>query len=123
MSMVDEESILLEHNLNPLTPGESATCNTVELLDLGGPGHLAGEFPGGITTIDGVPGPAEIRVLLRPGKGHIGDGVIVATTSSAPDGTWCVDGLNMNFKYDVVGRKDGFNDVIVANVSPVIDEP
>jgi hypothetical protein len=45
---------------------------------------------------------------------------LVAKTQSAPDGTWRVDGLNPNLRYDVVGRKDGFNDVIVSNVQPVV---
>lgn len=85
-----------------------------------GVGFLAGEFPGGTTTVDGAPTPAEVRVLWRGPKGHPADGVLVATTQSAPDGTWRVEGLNTGARYDVVGRKDGFNDVIVSNVQPVV---
>ena len=85
-----------------------------------GTGFLAGEFPGGVTTVDGVPTHAEVRVLWRGPQGHPADGVLVATTQSAPDGTWRVEGLNTDARYDVVGRKDGFNDVIVSNVQPVV---
>ena len=85
-----------------------------------GNGYLAGSFPGGITTVDGVPVSAEVRVEFRGDAGSISDGFVVAKTLSAPDGTWRVDGLNPALRYDVVGRKDGFNDVIVANVQPVV---
>lgn len=90
-------------------------------LPLTGNGYLAGEFPDGITTIDGVPNPATIRVLLRTSSDHPGDGVLVAEVQSNQDGTWRVDGLNQNLRYDVVGRSEGFNDVIVANVQPELD--
>lgn len=83
-----------------------------------GDGYLAGEFPAGITTVEGVPTPAEIRVLLRTAENSLVDGDLVASTVSAPDGTWRVDGLSTALKFDVVGRKPGFNDVIVAGVTP-----
>lgn len=83
-----------------------------------GAGYLAGEFPGGTTTADGVPLSATVRVLLR--KTGAGDGTLVAQTRSSADGTWRVDGLDPTAKYDVVGRSDNFNDVIVANVTPSI---
>lgn len=84
-----------------------------------GSGYLAGEYPGGTTTVDGVPQSAEIRVLWRDPNNSYMDGVVVARTVSAADGTWRVLGLNPNLRYDVVGRKDGHNDVIAANVQPV----
>lgn len=90
------------------------------LLPMGGAGYLSGEFPGGTTTVEGVPTQAEVRVLWRGPAGHPSDGVLVAKTQSAPDGTWRVGGLNPNLRYDVVGRKDGFNDVIASNVQPVV---
>ena len=85
-----------------------------------GAGYLSGEFPSGTTTVEGVPTQAEVRVLWRGPAGHPADGVLVAKTQSAPDGTWRVDGLNPDLRYDVVGRKGGFNDVIVSNVQPVV---
>lgn len=83
-----------------------------------GPGYLAGEFPGGITTVDGVPTTATIRVIYRPLSGAPGDGAVVAEVQSAPDGTWRVDGLDPTLTFDVVGRKAGYNDVIMAAVRP-----
>ena len=85
-----------------------------------GDGYLAGEFPDGITTVEGAPVSATVRILCRPEADALGDGVVVAQVQSAPDGTWRVDGLNPALKYDVVGRKNGHNDVIMANVSPVV---
>lgn len=86
-----------------------------------GNGYLAGTYPGGITTVDGVPVRATVRVLYRPASGALGDGAVVAEVQSALDGTWRVDGLDPALKFDVVGRKPGFNDVIMANVSPKVD--
>lgn len=91
-------------------------------LPMTGTGILAGSFPDGITSIEGEPTPAEVRVLYRPESGQPGDGAVVATTHSAPDGTWMVEGLNPDLKYDVVGRKAGFNDVIMADVSPYAED-
>ncbi len=86
-----------------------------------GNGYLAGTYPGGITTVDGVPVKATVRVLYRPASDALGDGAVVAEVQSAVDGTWRVDGLDPSLKFDVVGRKLGFNDVIAANVSPKVD--
>ena len=82
-----------------------------------GVGYLAGEYPDGITTVDGVPQSADVLVRLRL-PGSYFDGLTVASTTSAPDGTWRVDGLDPSLKYDVIGRKNGHNDVIMANVMP-----
>lgn len=84
-----------------------------------GTGWLAGSFPDGITAVDGVPGPVEIRVKVRAEAGNPLDGRIVATVTSGVDGTWLVEGLNPLLRYDVVGRKAGFNDALHTNVEPV----
>ena len=84
-----------------------------------GNGYLAGEFPDGITTVEGAPVAATVRVMVRK-PGDLADGFVVIETQSAADGTWRVDGLNPALRYDVVGRKAGFNDVIMANVSPEV---
>ena len=102
-------------------PGDIPVLSLTYDLPPRGNGYLAGEFPDGITRIDGVPSQATVRVLYRPQSGARGDGVVVAEVQSNPDGTWRVDGLNTALKYDVVGRKDGFNDVIMANVAPAVD--
>lgn len=87
-------------------------------MPLTGDGYLAGEYPGGTTTVEGVPVSATVRILHRPESGQAGDDALVAQVQSAPDGTWRVEGLRTDLLYDVVGRKEGFNDVIVANVTP-----
>lgn len=87
-------------------------------LPLDGDGYLAGTYPDGITKVDGVPVSAEVRVLLRhPVKGF-GDGSIVAKTISNPDGTWMINGLPSDLKYDVVARLAGEKDIIMSDISP-----
>ena len=83
-----------------------------------GSGFLAGSFPSGLVTVEGVPAEAEVRVLWRSQPGVFGDGVLVATTQSAPDGTWAVTGLSTTMRFDVVARHAGFNDVIMSDVTP-----
>lgn len=85
-----------------------------------GKGYLAGTFPDGITSVEGIPSSAEIRVLLRRSPGEAGDGAVVAVVQSASDGTWAVEGLNPNFRYDVVCRHEGYNDMILSNVIPAL---
>lgn len=87
-------------------------------LPYAGRGYLAGESPDGLTTIEGVPTDAELRVIYRPAAGAVGDGVIVQRLNSAPDGTWTAWGLNPDLRYDVIARKAGQNDVIMSDVSP-----
>lgn len=87
-------------------------------LALNGQGYFAGTFPDGITTIDGVPVSANIRVLLRTTVNGYGDGVVVAKTKSAQNGTWRINNVPLGLKYDIVARYAGENDVIMSNVSP-----
>lgn len=87
----------------------------------GGAGTLAGEYPDGLTTIEGVPVAATVVVRYRAAiLGSPGDGAIVAQTMSAPDGTWAVAGLNLGLRYNVEARHDDHNDALVANVQPVM---
>ncbi len=86
-----------------------------------GDGYIAGTYPLGLTQVDGAPTKATVRILHRPLSDDFADGVVVAEVESAADGTYLVEGLDPARKYDVVGRKAGFNDVIVANVSPKVD--
>lgn len=85
-----------------------------------GSGYLAGSFPDGLATVEGAPAEVEVRVLWRPPGGTFAEGVVVARTLSAPDGTWSVPGLNTTLRFDVVGRKAGFNDIVVSDVTPVV---
>ena len=102
-------------------PEFSSSLTNARNLPSAGNGFLAGQFPDGITTVDGTPVSATVRVLYRPASGEPGDGAVVAEVQSAPDGSWRVDGLNTALRYDVVGRKAGHNDVIMANVTPAVD--
>lgn len=112
------ESVLAPWLYWPLTkPRLSRNRVGRRLVD--GAGYLAGSFPDGITTVDGVPAPATVRVLLRSVDPAL-DGLVVAEVRSAPSGTWVVQGLNPALTFDVVGRKDGFNDVIMAGVRPAV---
>lgn len=83
-----------------------------------GNGFLAGTFPDGITSVDGVPTSAEVRVLLHKPSGEVGDGIVVAVTQSSAAGEWHIGGLSTGATYDVVCRRDGFNDLIWSNVAP-----
>lgn len=87
-------------------------------LQANGLGYFAGSFPDGLTTIKGVPVSASVRVLLRTPIQGYGDGVVVASTQSAADGTWRIEGLHTHLKYDVVARHNNERDTIASNVSP-----
>ena len=93
---------------------EPATSRRIS--DFHGGGYLGGDYPFQ-TKVEGVPTSVEIRVLWR-GYGD-DDGYLVATTMSKPDGTWRVDNLSPNLKYDVVARRSGFNDLIMTDVAPI----
>lgn len=80
-----------------------------------GDAFLGGEFPGGTTTVEGVPTAASIKVFYRAPGMHF-DGLQAAETHSGDDGTWFVGGLYSHLRYDVVARLEGRNDVIVSNV-------
>lgn len=86
-----------------------------------GAGYFSGSFPDGTVTIAGRPISAEIRVLLRTLVNGEGDGYLAAKTQSLSDGTWRIDGLNPSLRYDVVARYDGENDVIMSDVTPMVD--
>ena len=82
-------------------------------------GYLAGEAPEGLTTNESIPVSAKIRVVSREPEGFIGDGYIMSVTTSNEDGTWFAGGLSPARTYDVVGRLDGHQDVIVSSLRPV----
>lgn len=93
---------------------EPATSRLIK--DFYGTGYFSGGYPDFVTKVDGVPGPVEVRVLWR-GYGD-DDGYLVAQTTSNDAGIWRVDKLNPNLRYDVVVRKEGFNDLIMTDVTP-----
>lgn len=85
-----------------------------------GHGFLAGDPPEGLVTLNGLTGVqnAKIRVLWRDATSPY-YGVLVAETLTDVDGRWRVDGLDTQLRYNVTVSKDGFNDLIVADVAPV----
>jgi hypothetical protein len=94
------------------------TINLQSLFDpssVEGPGYLAGDFPGGITSRLDSPVSATVKVLHRLSDGQI---VKVAETVSAPDGTWSVQNLDITKQFDVICSLAGFNDLIWAGVTP-----
>ena len=86
----------------------------------GGNGYFSSSFPDYLVTVEGRPAPGEIRVLLRTVTIPESDGVLVAQTKADATGQWRIDGLNPNFRYDVVSRVDGYNDIIFSNVKPKV---
>lgn len=81
-------------------------------MPLTGDGYFAGEFPGGTTTVGGAPVSAAVLVYQRD------SGQLIAQTESSQSGEWVVTGVDLSKAHDIVGRKEGFNDVIVSNVMP-----
>lgn len=88
------------------------------LPDFTGPGYFAGESPDGLTTVAGVPVPADVRVYWRDPADPAAPDVLVAQTASAANGTWRIVGLNPDLQYVVRGRKAGFDDVSVVGAVP-----
>lgn len=117
---VTHESVWLDAQRKPSTSRRMglATYRVENYLrnDLGG--YLAGTLPDGVTRLDGAPVSATVRVSLRSPM-HALDGLPIAEVVSAIDGTWRVDGLDPALRFDVVCRLEGFNDLILSNVSPV----
>lgn len=110
---------MTEYVLRPIVaPKPRTPVARVQQKLFAGPGYLAGEAPGGIVTKNGLPAVAEVLVFWR-GRG-VYDGVIVARTQSKANGTWRVDGLDPSQRYDVVARIDGYNDLIVSDVTPAL---
>ena len=76
---------------------------------LGGNGYLAGSFPGGITSVDGTPTRATVRVLYRAAEGALGDGHLVAQVEINLDSEyigmeqWKVDFLERQKARNAVG--------------------
>lgn len=80
-----------------------------------GPGYLGGEAPEGRTTVGGVPVSADVDVFYEL---DTKDWQCVASTTSQPDGTWSIVGLNPDKKFNVVARHASFGGVIAVDVQP-----
>lgn len=80
-------------------------------------GYLAGEPPGGTTTLNKKGVSAKVRVLLREDGPN--DGCLVAEMVSGDSGEWLIEGVSPNRRYDIIGRLQGHNDGAVFDVSPI----
>lgn len=80
-----------------------------------GPGYLGGEHPAGRTTVNGTPVSADVDVFHEL---DTKDWQHVASTTSQPDGTWSIVGLNPDKKFNVVARHASFGGVIAVDVQP-----
>lgn len=83
-----------------------------------GLGYFAGEYPDGLTTVENVPSSAVVKVYWHS-PGDPQDGLFVAQTVSAPDGTWRIGGLNHNLTYTIQAEKDGHRNAIAQGVRPL----
>lgn len=84
-----------------------------------GSGHFAGKLPIGLTTETGVPTKATVRCIVRDnGTWPNFDSIVCKEVESNEDGTWLITGVDETLRYDIIGRKDGYNDVIISNVKP-----
>lgn len=84
-----------------------------------GTGILAGEFPDGITTVEGTPVSAQVLVRLRTSPpGLPGDGHLVAETTSSNTGEWLITGVDSSLKYDVSARLADQCDALQSDVTP-----
>lgn len=84
-----------------------------------GAGTVAGTFPEGITVVDNTPVQATVRAVARLPAG-LGDGREMAEVQSAPDGTYLITGLSTDHEFDIIGRLNGYQDVIVGRVRPAL---
>lgn len=80
-----------------------------------GNGYLAGESPGGTTTVDGVVTSAEVRVYFEETNGNW---TLVGTATSAANGTWQILNLDPSLSFNVIGRKSGYEDVLHVGIRP-----
>lgn len=85
-----------------------------------GIGYFSGGHPDYITSVEGVPAACTVRVILRRRYAEPGDGLVVAEVTSGANGVWQVTGLDETKRYDVVCRYEGYNDMIISNVSPKV---
>lgn len=78
--------------------------------------RIGGDSPDGLVLVGAAPAAREVRLFDRE------TGVLVATTTSASDGTYSFAGLSARAQgYDVIGRGnlgDGERDFIVPGVHP-----
>lgn len=113
------KDIILTSNYTPPSDGVVDVSLDRLLIDVSGGGVLSSNYPNAIVTDKGVPTSSLITITLRCSFSEMLDGLVVARTTSAQDGTWLVGNLNQLLSFNVISSKLGRNDVIVSDVNPV----
>lgn len=90
-------------------------------VNLTGNGYLGGDFPDYVTKVEGVPAQTEILVFLHRDPGDPGDGKLIKRLTTFQSGSWRVDNLNPDLRYDVVCRYPGYKDEIMSNIKPFVE--
>ena len=87
---------------------------------LQGESFLGGQYPDSSIKAEGTPSDADVFVKIKD-RSSLFDGHTVAKLHSDVSGEWKISGLSDDMVFDVVGRKEGFNDVIVSGVTAELD--
>lgn len=90
-------------------------------IKLTGNGYLGGDFPDYVTKVEGVPTQTEILVFLHREAGQPGDGKLIKRLNTFQSGSWRVDNLNPDLRYDVICRYPGYKDEIISNIKPYVE--
>lgn len=116
-SYEDISVILPQYYRAPMLLDATVTLNT-DFFPWVSYGHFAGDYPAGITTLEGVPTGASITILTRA-HGMRWDAMPVRRVKSGEDGIWRAEGIEPGLRYRVMGDKEGYNSVIADNVEPM----
>lgn len=90
-------------------------------VDISGDGYLGGDFPDYVTKVEGIPTQTEILVFLRREIGQPDNGRLIKHLTTFESGSWRVDNLNSDLRYDVVCRYPGYKDEIMSNIKPFVE--
>lgn len=60
-------------------------------------------------------------VFLHRNSGDPGDGKLIKRLTTFQSGSWRVDNLNPDLRYDVVCRYTGYKDEIMSNIKPFVE--
>lgn len=83
--------------------------------------YLSGDAPEYVTKVENVATATEILVFIHAEFGDPLSGQLVAHIKTDNDGSWRVDNLNPDLRYDVVCRYTGYKDEIMSNIKPFVE--
>ncbi|MFW1800969.1 hypothetical protein ACG9YX_13185 [Acinetobacter nematophilus] len=91
-------------------------------VDLGGKAVLGGIFPLGSVYLEGTPVQgAQILIYLRESVLYPHPAICIKKLITDESGSWELDSLNKNLKFDVVCQLEGFNDLVLSNILPEVE--